>query len=140
MDRKQRVKLAQDCHSEWRSVPYGVPQGTKLGPWLFLVMINDLDTPAGIRKYVDDTSCSEIVTKGSVSKLQEAVNDLLREASIDGFQLNEAKCKELRIGFSNKNHDFEPLVINGKPLELVTSAKLLGIFAVYLEKIRSHLH
>ena len=26
MDRKQRVKLAQDCHSEWRSVPSGVPK------------------------------------------------------------------------------------------------------------------
>ena len=118
----RRVKLAQDCHSEWRSVPSGVPQGTKLGPWLFLVMINDLDTPADVWKYVDDTSCSEIVTKGSESKLQEAVDDLSRQASIDGFQLNEAKCKELQIGFSNNNHDFEPLVLNGKPLELVTSA------------------
>ena len=124
MDRKQRVKLAQDCHSEWRSVPSGVPQGTKLGPWLFLVMINDLDTPVDMWKYVDDTSCSEIVTKGSRSKLQD---DLSRQASLDGFQLNEAKCKELRISFSNSNHDFEPLVLNGKPLELVTSAKLLGV-------------
>ena len=38
-----------------------------------------------------------------------------------------AKCKELRIGFSNNNHDFEPLVLHGKPLELVISAKLLGM-------------
>ena len=75
-------------------------------------------------KYVDDTSCSEIVTKGSVSKLQEAVDDLSRQASIDGFQLNEAKCKELRIGFPNNNHDFKPPVLNGKTLELVTTTKI----------------
>ena len=118
MDRKQRVKLAQDCHSQWCSVPSDVPQGTKLGPWLFLVMINDLDTPVDLWKYVDDTSCSEIVTKGSESKLQEALDDFSRQASLDGFQLNKAKCKERRIGFSNSNHDFEPLVLNGKPLEL----------------------
>ena len=34
-DRRQRVKLVEDCFSEWRYIPAGVPQGTKLGPWLF---------------------------------------------------------------------------------------------------------
>ena len=71
MDRKQRVKLANDCFSEWGRVPSGVPQGTKLGPWLFLLMINDLRVPnVNSWKYVDDTTLAEVVENGNHSIIQ----------------------------------------------------------------------
>ena len=40
------------------------------------------------------------------------------------MQLNPDKCKELRISFNAKPRSFDPIVVNGKELEVVTNFKL----------------
>ena len=68
--RKQRVKLGHDCFLKWGVVRAGIPQGTKLGSWLFIIMINELDVPAiDLWKYVDDTTISETISKNQDSRI-----------------------------------------------------------------------
>ena len=139
MDRKQRVKLSCDCFSEWEAVPAGVPHGTKLGPWLFLIMINDLSVAdTTLWKYVDDTTLAESVSKNEISSMQSRVDELVRQSEADGFQLNESKCKELRISFSRSGSIVDHITINDKQMEVVSSAKLLGV--VVSDNLRWNAH
>ena len=127
-DRFQRVKLSQGCFSEWGRVPSGVPQGTKLGPWLFLIMINDLSlNDTDLWKYVDDTTASETVNKSQQSRAQAIVDEMSLWSQNNKMKLNEEKCKKLRISFSKVPRDFNPILINDKCVEVVENCKLLGM-------------
>ena len=55
------------------------------------------------------------------------IDELASRSQVDRFQLNEAKCKELRISFTKTKRDFEPITINSKPINVVPHAKLLGL-------------
>ena len=127
--RKQRFKLGHDCFSEWGAVPAGVNQVTKLGPWLFIIMINELDVPGtDLWMYVDDTAISASIRENQATHNQAAVDILATRATLDRFQLNKTKCKKLLVNFNVENPtSFDPVVVNGLAIDLVTSAKMLGL-------------
>ena len=85
-----------DCTSSLRSLDGGIPQGTKLGPILFSVMVNDLvSTWAPRAKFVDDLSILEIIPRNSPSLLGHVIKDIQSYAHDCNMCLNPAKCKEM---------------------------------------------
>ena len=109
-------------------VPSGVPQGTKLEPWLLLLMINDLVVENhGIWKHVDDTTTSEIFPKEAESNTLNIANKVMSWSAENRVQLSPDKCYELRISFPNQPREFDPVVVDGKEIEVVDIADLLGV-------------
>ena len=90
-------------------------------------MINDLDRNAQQWKYVDDTTVSEVVVKGGESHAQAIANKVVEWSRENRVQPNADECKELRIFFAKEQRVFDPVIIEGKKVELVTSTKLLGL-------------
>ena len=67
-----------------------------MGSWLLVIMINDLRvTNADLWKYVDETTIFESIPKRDNIRLQESVDELIRNSTAHKFQVNQEKCKEL---------------------------------------------
>ena len=101
--RKQRV-IINGKHSDWCDFFSGIPQGSVLGPILFVVYIidNDRNINNVILKFADDTKLFAVV-KDSVS-IESFGSDLKRlyEWSNDWIMLfNTDKCRVLHFGTNN---------------------------------------
>ena len=121
--------MENDIYSKWKDVVAGVPKGTKLGPWLFLVMINDLEISSadGNVIFVDDTTSFEIVEKDKSSLMQSMTDEASLWSNANMFQIQPKKCKELRISFKKIPGIYENITINGNTIDVVRYVKILGV-------------
>ena len=90
-------------------------------------MTSTLFSNTELWKYEDDTTIAECVDKKEDSRIQSDMKELIAKSNQNKFQLNESKCKELRISFAKSAADFAPIVINEKAVEVVSTVKLLGL-------------
>ena len=100
--RQQRVRVNQ-CLSSWRPLMGGMPQGSWLGPLLFLVLTDDLTAGCPIVKYVDDTTLSEnFQSKLYQSNMMAFLSNVLTWSIKNDLELNTTKTKEMILGPINK--------------------------------------
>ncbi|MFN9943210.1 MAG: reverse transcriptase domain-containing protein, partial [bacterium] len=117
--RRQRVVLNGKC-SDWTDVLSGVPQGSVLGPILFLIFINDLDAATSVirvmKKFADDTKLGHTVNSDvERGELQEALDKLCRWADLWGMEFNVKKCKVMHVGHNNQRYQY---TMGGEVLEV----------------------
>ena len=128
---RQQYVHVNNINSDKSNLKYSVPQGSILGPVLFILYINDLPNISNVAKYIffaDDANI--IITGSSYLEIKEKVNSLLvsidKWVTINGLKLNVKKTKFMV--FSNKREIANDLDIrlNGAILERVESERFLG--------------
>ena len=131
-DRYQRVKY-KTCYSQWGLVKGGIPQGSALGPLLFLIYVNEMSaqvTNGKLLQFADDTA---LICSGTTQAVvqQNMSNDLSQLAiwiRNSKMQLNISKCSVMWFRSRSKLPSPPPCVcIDGAPLKMVDNQKYLGV-------------
>ena len=130
-DRKQTT-LHSGCYSDFETATCGVPQGSVLGPLLFLIYINDIQyaaTDAKIRLFADDTNL--FFHGKSLSDLESIANNTLKQLAqwmaANKLSINIDKTCYSIFGPKNKAKTEIKLLVNNITIKNVNSSKYLGV-------------
>ena len=127
-ERSQRVVLGSS-QSDWSPVTSGVPQGSVLGPTLFIIYINDIVDNLNnfCNIYADD---SKIIGKPGMN-IQADLEKIEDWSKKWLMQLNTEKCKVMHIGKNNPNFNYflqNHLTLQKQSISTTTDERDLGIY------------
>ncbi len=129
LDNRTQSVVVNGSQSASIPVPSGVPQGSVLGPLLFLAYINDLpqNVQSRVRLFADDTAVYlTIATQQDSQTLQDDLLALeIWEQKWD-MHFNPSKCQVIHITKCKKPIDTTYYLHNTK-LQATTNAKYLGV-------------
>ena len=128
--RRQRV-IVNGSPSKWAKVASGVPQGSVLGPVLFIIFINDMPNQINsfISLFADDTKVyGKSTSQNQKSVIQDDLSKLQAWSDTWKLQFNESKCTTLYLVKENAKHMYNMSTVDG-PIDLAESQveKDLGV-------------
>ena len=132
-NRTQSV-IINGIHSNAEPILYGVPQGSVLGPLLFIMYINDLPTVTKYCKvhfYADDTLLffESISVQAIEAALSQDLDHVVGWLNQNYLMLNHSKTKVMLMGTHQKLSSVQSFTVsvNDKVLERVYKFKYLGV-------------
>ena len=129
MRNREQTVVCGGEHSQQAPVLSGVPQGSVIGPLLFLLYINDLPDEIGatVRLFADDTIAYMTITgESDAASLQQDLDKLAAWEEKWDMKFHPQKCSVLSITRSKspKIHNYK---LHGHTLESESSSKYLGV-------------
>ena len=127
-NRQQRIKIG-DITSSWSALNGGMPQGSWLGPLIFIILINDLRAEDELFKFIDDVTLLDEIDRTNLSSSSaQSSLDTIAEWSDENFMtINIKKTKEIIYNISRNKIDLPKLSLSGSDIEQVETYKLLGV-------------
>lgn len=127
-DRLFRIKQ-EDAYSQLRNIQAGVPQGSILGPLLYLLYTSDVPESDNtiMATFADDTAILSVSETEEVAKrnLQKALNTVVEWTRKWRIKLNSAKS--VQVDFTNKTLSESPILMENTPIPYANEAKYLGM-------------
>ena len=135
--RRQCVNV-DGAYSSWRKVISGIPQGSVIGPILFVIFINDM--PDAVKHnfcklFADDCKLYGKVTSTGDNLVQSDLTQLEEWSRIWQLPFNAKKCKVMHFGLNNPRLTY---ILNGHELDKMTSEKDLGVMVD--DRLKFHVH
>ena len=127
--RRQRV-IFKGSLSEWCKVTSGVPQGSVLGPILFLLFVNDINdvVSSQLLPFADDHSIVHpICNEHDHIILQQDIQNIFQWTVLNKLPLNLSKCTVMHMTRSKSPNFCSPYFMGTVRLEEVDNFKLLGV-------------